>query len=109
MIGETRKAQRPGVTISGGQLESSLGSIGRFVKTESEKEADLAEKQQLATYIDGFNLYFALRKNRIRMYYLLTLLILRVAMDKVHRADHTWNVRLIEKDFHRLMLDVEDA
>lgn len=106
MIGATRKAKRPGDTISGWATKITLGSIGRMVKTESEKEADLAGKQRVVAYIDGFNHYFALRENRIRMNYLL---ILRVLMDKVHRPDRTWKDRLIEEDFHRLMFDVKDA
>ncbi len=30
-------------------------------------------------------------------------------LENLRRANHTWKVRLIEEDFHRVMFDVEDA
>ena len=30
-------------------------------------------------------------------------------LENLRRADHTWEVRPIEEDFHRLMFDVEDV
>lgn len=30
-------------------------------------------------------------------------------LENLRREDHTWKVRLIEEDFHRLMFDVEDV